>query len=114
MMWKLRSPNDLEARTSRGGAHKLQLEQGGVFLPSKAFSLGEEVFADEVFPWKRTIVVINFLNLQLVMKYMLLNQPIRNMIIMNMKHIQHWKGSITPTPSDFGNWCQMGVLKSSV
>ena len=74
-MWKLRSPNDLDARISRGGAHKLQLDQG-FLLPSRAFSPGEEVlgFCRGGYFMKRTIIVNNFLHLQLVMKYILLNQ----------------------------------------
>ena len=75
MMWKLRSPNDLEARTSRGGAHKLQLERGVLFFALQSFlprATKNLVFAKEVILWKRTIVVINFLHLQLVMKYELL------------------------------------------
>ena len=75
MMWKLRSPNDLDARTSRGGAHKLQLDRG-FFCHPRPFPRAKKywVFAEEVILWKRTIVVNNFVCLQLVLKYNLLNQ----------------------------------------
>ena len=60
MMWKLRSPNDLDARTSRGGAHKLQLDRG-FFFYSAVFVPGDEELGfakEECFMEK--IVVNNF------------------------------------------------------
>ena len=60
----------------------MQLERG--FFPRVE---KYRVFAKEVILWKRTIVVINILHLQLVMKYMLLNQLVKKQVLYPRKGI---------------------------
>ena len=77
MMWKLRSPDDLEGEASRGGAHKLQTwSRGTFFCPLTLFPIATKkmVFAQRFFMDKNDRSNIFCCILQLVMNKYCFNQ----------------------------------------